>query len=275
MAKAGVVSFNTTDTWLDVKICDGALETRRLLTNHGCEIVQDDSIRIYSQDDGGDVNTFIIAISNTHNQFVFNNNQMEYNDAFYQPTFLRSLCVLATAFHSKPINTYTGVLKGHRSSNKHGTNTNKWRSFLYSEAHTGAFYLAVKCRVMESSFNGSFKLIKHDDLKSFVDDECEGEVKGCRVEYEHGCWLLGFLNTTFANQYVRQASRVTISHNSTASIYELSNNLWPLLQVPDFDFYKQDRPEHFAAYMSWIEANMRDKDAFLAGIDEQFNQLIS
>jgi hypothetical protein len=27
--------------------------------------------------------------------------------------------------------------------------------------------------------------------------------------------------------------------------------------------------------MSWVEANMRDKDAFLAGIDEQFEKLIA
>jgi hypothetical protein len=51
--------------------------------------------------------------------------------------------------------------------------------------------------------------------------------------------------------------------------------MWQYCQVPDFDFYKQDRPERFHAYMSWIEANMRDKDAFLAGIDEQFEKLIA
>jgi len=46
------------------------------------------------------------------------------------------------------------------------------------------------------------------------------------------------------------------------------------LQVPNFDHYKTNRPDQFTAYMTWIEQNMKDKDAFLTGIDEQFQKLI-
>ena len=44
--------------------------------------------------------------------------------------------------------------------------------------------------------------------------------------------------------------------------------------VPDFDHYKATHPDRFQAYMKWVEDNMRDKEKFLAGIDEQFQKLI-
>ena len=44
--------------------------------------------------------------------------------------------------------------------------------------------------------------------------------------------------------------------------------------TPDYDWYLANRPEQTKAFLAWVEANMRDKDAFLAGIDEQFERLI-
>ena len=36
----------------------------------------------------------------------------------------------------------------------------------------------------------------------------------------------------------------------------------------------RDKPQEHAAFLKWVEDNMRDKDAFLAGIDEEFEKLI-
>ena len=46
------------------------------------------------------------------------------------------------------------------------------------------------------------------------------------------------------------------------------------LQVPDYEYYKNNRPVEFTTYMKWVEENMENKDKFLAGIDEQFQKLI-
>jgi len=44
MTEDGVCSYNTIDTWLDVKLSDGALETRRLMDTKIVSYLQDEEI---------------------------------------------------------------------------------------------------------------------------------------------------------------------------------------------------------------------------------------
>ena len=64
--------------------------------------------------------------------------------------------------------------------------------------------------------------------------------------------------------------RRLVNHGAYSSVPSLL-----LLQVPDYDWYLANRPDKTQAFLKWIEGHMRDKNAFLTGIDEQFARLIA
>jgi len=275
----GAVSYNTIDTWLNAKISDGALETRKLIDYRLREVLQDSEIARYSEGGGGDVRTFIVVIGVVDDRsFTFNGTLTDYDDIL-EPGFSKAVIKHTYPFVDVPATTYVHKLLGGRSKNKFGTNTKFWKSFVYLEDdECGLFVLVCKCRICghyttRNGTSGNFKLIKTNDFTVLLDKRFEGEVKNCLVAQKHGLWLLGYLNTQTAFSTINQWTN-TIGNNNVASNNELSNNMWRYCRVPDFDHYKTQHSAKFATYMTWVEANMRDKDAFLAGIDEQFEALI-
>jgi len=267
----GVISFNTNDTWLTVKICDGATQTRKLVDSKLVEVIQDDEIKRYSEKSGGANSTLIFAISNiaTSRNAIVNGENVDYTrDQLLSPGFLQRQ--QQYLFVATSVIKYASQLRSGRSKNKFGTKTGNWKSFVYNQyAENGDFYLIAKCRLMINNRDGLYKLIRCNDFKLILDDQFEGEVKNSPIQKKHGLWLLGYLNTTMATKYVDQYTRSRMINN-----YELSNNMWPLLQVPDYDWYLENRPERTKTFLGWVETNMIDKDKFLEGIDEEFEKLI-
>ena len=266
----GVISYNTSDSWLNVKLSDGAKQTRKLIDGRIREIIQNEKIRRYSEGHGGDISTFIILIDNNiSNNVIVNGKEFEYDD-ITQPKFIQ----VEEEYNFKHISitNYAPKLSGGRSKNKFGTNTKFWKSFVYKEFDKdGNYYLISKRRIMSNSYKGRWKLIQCNNFKKILDDKFEGEIKNYKINYEYGLWLIGYLNTKYN---IIEYYSITKPKPGNIKMYELSNNLWQYCQVPDINYYKNNYPERFNKYMKWIEDNMKDKDKFLSGIDEQFGFLI-
>jgi hypothetical protein len=274
MTEMGVTSYNTTDTWLDAKVSDGAIETRSLLLCRFREIIKDDLIRQYSENDGGNVGTLIICIgpNKKDSSYLYNGDKIVYDEQHLKSVRFLPQAKPLQKFISVSVSAYTSRLLGGRSTNKYGTRTDLWKSFIYAEHGQHEYRLFAKCRLVNTS-KGNFKLASFDDWGEILHDKFEGEVKSAIIKREHGIWLLGYLNTALTADVLSTFTR-TRTDRGGYTAFELSNNLWPLLQVPDFDYYRTHHPERFQAYMTWIENNMKNKDTFLAGIDEQFERLI-
>ena len=280
----GVIGYNTSDAWL-AKISDGALETRSLLNKRMTEYLQTDDIQTYSAGDGGDVSTCILTLQNNkeNTKCIINSKIVNIADIILKPGFIQIASDIDRLYEFKNISItkYAPNLRGGRSINKqdmHSQFYKNWRDMIYFNHDNGEYHIMVKRRLYNpngtaSRFVGSFKLVQTDNVQQCVDEKFESEIKNIKINFLYGLWIIGYLNTEMSFRHVDTFTRKT-ARQTTGFIYEISSNLWPLLQVPDYDHYKTNHPKQFQDYMDWIENNMRDKDAFLAGIDEQFGKLI-
>ena len=277
LTENGVCSFNTTDTWL-IKICDGASKTRDCLLGRMRAITQNDTIREYSENDGGDVGTFVACFGSVGGfNLDYNGAPTAYVDSeFKSAGYINQLRDKSIAYPFKhcSIADYAHKLAGGRSKNKFGSKTDAWKSFVYKKFALGHHLLVAKCRLLDGTYAGSYKLIETNDFHATLNSDFEGEVKNAAISFAHGVWLIGYLNTKLAHKYVGSYTRTRSEHGDQWTAYELSNNLWPLLRVPDFDWYKSNKPQQHADFLKWVEASMGDKDTFLAGIDAEFEKLI-
>jgi hypothetical protein len=142
---------------------------------------------------------------------------------------------------------------------------------LFKEYSLGDYYLVSKCGVYGGTYKGNWRLVQTADTGIFY-TEFESETKAAKVSKEIGLWLLGYLNTEDAKLRVKDWCRLGASHGDWFAI--VASNTFKQCQVPDFDFYKADRPDRFQTYMKWIEESMRNKGKFLAEIDQEFKKLI-
>ncbi len=283
LIEKGVVSLNTIDTWLNVKVNDGALETREMLSGRLREAIASDEIRTYSEDQngvgGGEVPTFVLCFSASIGslKFIVDEQLYQYDlELLNQPGFLQRLKNINIKFEfiNAAITAYIGVLKGARSGNRHGSKTDIWRSFLYKEYAGSRFYLVGKSGMYEHTYAGNWKLIRAGEgIKKQLQSDLESEIKYAVVSYEHGLWLIGYLNTNNAKKYVSTYCKLGANHGGWLAI--LAAGTIKACQVPDFDWYKTNKPQEHAAFLKWVEDNMRDKDAFLAGVDAEFEKLIA
>jgi len=82
--------------------------------------------------------------------------------------------------------------------------------------------------------------------------------------------VLGYLNT--------KIGFATTNEWTTAKgggALQVNWNVFQYCRIPDYEWYKEHKPEQVKTYLQWIETNMTNKDTFLAQIDNQFNQLIN
>ena len=265
LVEGGVISFNTIDTWLNVKLCDGAKETRKLIDGKIREMITTDNIRKYSENNGGDIPTFVITISNLPGDLIINGYK-EILDIEI-PCCINAACQSELNFISTNVNKYA-FLSGHRNNIKHSERINK--NYIYREISGENYYLVSKRGIYEHTYKGNWKLIKSDNI-DFLND-FESESKFSIVSYQHGMWLVGYLNTEVAKNDVKNWCRMGADHGGWFAI--LASGTFKSCPVPDFDYYKAIYPDRFNAYMKWVEDNMRDKDKFLSGIDNEFEKLI-
>jgi hypothetical protein len=275
----GVCSLNVSDVWLDVKTSDGSVETRQLLANRKLVIIQDTRLATYSTGDGGDIPTLIV-LSAPGDGITYNNRDVARSEL----EFAGFLIKLRSEENPPPFNhaaitNYAPTLDSFRLKKRHGTNTKHWKSILLSDMEVGDWYLAVRCTLSvkkgESEaayYQGNFKLARTGDPGAWSETNGESEIKIAKISRRHGFFVCAYLNTRLAYQYLDTWTKAKRADDWPA--YQLTASLWPLLQVPDYDWYLANRPEQHKAFLAWVEANMRDKDAFLAGIDEEFEKLI-
>jgi hypothetical protein len=269
LTETGVCGYNATDKWLDIKICDGALETRHLLHHNIFEIISNEAIKRYSEGDGGNIQTIVFAFGRQSRPLILNGQPVDVdintagwlssaqlNDPAYKWVRAESCC--------GPLNSQSGLRNI----------ASKWGELTCFLSGKGNYYIAFKRAVGGRSHRPAFKLVQTDDMTTFM-SYYDSELKWCQASREHSLCLFGWLNSTSSIPVIRGTFKSGgDGENGKTWLVKISGETWKRMQVPDFDFYKQDRPERFQAYMSWIEANMQDKDSFLAGIDEQFAILI-
>jgi len=152
------------------------------------------------------------------------------------------------------------------SSSKDGTSRKKyWKEFIFN-GEVGEYFIVTN---MRQYLRNDYKLIRTQDIITEIINRYTGRIKYCKTTPEYGFWVIGYLSTNMSSKYL-----TTYTDPRQDGNYEFKTFLWKNLQVPDFDYYKTNHPEQFTTYMTWIEQNMKNKDVFLAGIDEQFQKLI-
>jgi len=272
----GVISYNVIEIWLRHKELDGAKETKKLIKDHLYEVVWDDEIEQYSKNDGGNVGTCILCLTNqlikeqvlvsVNNISIYKNRDILTSGDILQIEIKRNWKIK----HSKLI------LSEHRyCKNKFSIDIAKaWNEWAFKDENIGEYYLMVKKHITRNT-QMNFRLVKTSDPKDFLNRYGSSQPKFMKVEKELGVCLLGFLNCKEGSEDVYLKAKVA-GHKADKSpgCWEISSKLLVVLDIPDFDYYKSNRPDQFTAYMTWIEQNMKDKDTFLAGIDEQFQKLI-
>jgi len=306
MTEDGVISYNISDRFINQKLSDGAKETRKLIKGKIREIITGKDISDYSINTGGDLTTCIICFNNNNSyNLILNSNEVTYDTtSLNASSFCDQFIQEQYEFKAKKI---TQSLSSGRSINKFGFNTKFIKSFLYYDDNSngnykmitkrrlcakndgnsnGNYKMITKCRLCAKNdgnnnliineLRGNFKLIRTCNFKNFLNSKLEGEIKNFDVEYNYGLWLIGYLNTIHIWNYkVNWANRTRAKYKHGGITYELSNSKWKNLRVPDYDYYKENKPQQFNNYMKWIEDNIHDKDKFLEGIDDQFERLIN
>jgi len=272
----GIISLNVIYTWLN-KIQDGAKGTRGIVNNKINEILITDEIMRYSENSkagGGEIPTMIITMSKENSLLICNNITIP-NYNIMTPGLINVLLNpnMKYPFFDTAINKYFITDTSTQSINKKGTNTDLWHSFVFETFdQNGQYYLIFKRAVYEHTCAGSFKLIKTQNIKDLVNNKLESQIMHPSVDFNHGLWLIGFLNTNCFKQLIQKFTVAMPQHGGWC--IKFASNKWPLLRVPDFDYYKINHPEQFVVFMKWVEDNMRLKDTFLAGINAEFQKLI-
>lgn len=285
LTEKGVCSYNTSDAWLNVKLSDGAKETRKLVSGKIREICQENAILTYSEGDGGDINTFIICFD-TNNDYAleFKNISTTYNmDTILKPGFVKQLIPQHVPYKHVNVGNYISKLIGHKSKKSNKESNEIYNNIVcFEDPDSNSWYLVCKriigCRVKNGLSGTIFKIICSDNIKSTM-NMFSSELKYGSVESkQYAMWTNSFLNSKYGIEQLKLTLRncQTAGHSDPNDwLIMVASGTFSQCRVPDFDWYKENRPEQFNSYMKWIEENMRDKDKFLAGIDEQFERLIN
>jgi len=285
LTENGVCGYNTTDAWLNAKTNGGAGETRKLLDCRLLEVSQTDDIKLYSISDGGRIPVMIFCFGSVADRELrLNGMPHRYTEAqLLLAKFIDSFTTIQYNYRQTGIATY---LAGPRLLNgglRFAKDNPAWDS-IASSIRTGDWYVVLQRQLSERSSGHKrsvdFKLVRTSNLNETVAAFSCGANGMAEAKYlvptnsPYAFWLFGFLNTSCAHTNLRHWSKFKTDKNADWWVYQFNNNAFVSCQVPDYDWYLENRPEQHAAFLAWIETNMRDKDTFLAGIDEQFEKLI-
>jgi len=274
----GVFSYNISDAWLNTKTSDGAIETRKRLRHCGLEIIQNTAIANYSTDDGGDLPTLIIA--STGNSNIVYNEKIINDDDLLSPGFLnKQRTNQATKyFKTCSVISFAPKLSSFRLQKRHGSNTKHWKSFIGIDTGVGEYFLSIRrCISVKKGpheakyYQGNWKLVRTDNISEWCEINGESEIKASMVSKEHGLFLLGYLNSQIAYQTIDSWTKA--KRASTWPAFTIAANLWPLLQVPDYNWYVANKPEQTSEFIKWVEVNMVNKDVFITEIDKELEKL--
>ena len=265
LTKDGICGYNLINTWLDTKLNDGAIETRTLVRGKIREIIQDSIIKEYSENDGGDVRTMICCLGDTiTDHFTYNNTVVRF-DNILNSGFLLNLSISDAGFICQEIRCYINSMNSFKFASKGGD-----FDYLYKDLNGNKIFLLVKKFITDRQY-GYFKLIRANTAGDITG--LSGTVKLLEVtDMDHAMWLIGYLNTRHAISDLPYFAVAGTERSGRA--YTIGKQNFLNYRVPNFDWYKADRPQRHADFLKWIESNMGNKDVFLAGIDAEFAKLI-
>jgi len=268
----GIISYNISDTWL-VKLCDGAIETRKCCFGKIKEIISKNIE--YSYGDGGNISKFIIVLTNKIENIInFDGENVSLNE---EDNYLIKLTEKNKfEFNSIKIIEFTNEnIRGIRCKNESSIYKNK---VFFDDDDGDDYYIIGKCVIGNAGSENKFKIVKTNDIKNYINKNFDSEITYFKCQNrEIAVFLVGCLNTKIMMQQYKKIFKKGGGDwkNKNYWVAFLAANTWCNLYIPDFDYYKTNKSEQFNIYMKWIEENMGNKDIFLAGIDEQFIKLIN
>jgi hypothetical protein len=170
-----------------------------------------------------------------------------------------------TPFKSVKLSNYTDYIKTTR-----GTYNGKdgWNNIYVGDGDE--VYVA-------SNYNYDRQLFRYctENPELFkIGPKFSSRVKYFKTNPEIAKWLVGYLNTNDAKNRVEEYTLVIKKYKDKGGVYQLNWNTFKSCRVPDFNYYLKNYPEKFNEYLKWIEENMKNKEKFLTGINEQFELLI-
>lgn len=279
LTEKGVIGFNIADSFLNYKLSDGAKDTRLLIDTKIRAIAYSTEIEQYSKGDGGNLPTAVVVIGGGAGgrSIAIDSDVVEYtnhqllNDSRFIEHLINSDDVQFISKKASEIIAIRGIRVNVPAEK---TTRNKvFRELMVDDTNDGDYHIIFKCIYGQGTVKPAFKLVRHENIDEYITNNFHSEIKIVTLAHKQlAVCLFGYFNSLVFEGYLCRHSKRGAENR--VWVLQLAANTFAHIPVPDFDFYKQDRSERFAAYMSWIEANMRDKDAFLAGIDEQFEKLI-
>jgi hypothetical protein len=225
--KDGVCSLNTSDTWLNVKLSDGALEVRELLFGKIRELCTSDDVMTYSEGDGGNITTFLICFSNYDDKtYMYNNIKVSYSmDDLLRYKFVEEdlgvpfkFFKLGSRYSVKSIN------NGKTSS------SNSWIRGTFFHDLGGSKWIIIVPRHLGSRTPGAkFKLIKGEVEKINLTGEwryflVENEVEARRIAE--------YLNTDIALGFIKKIMRIVMTDGNRKNDWIMKLDKRKLEEMP-------------------------------------------
>lgn len=270
----GVISYNTTDAFINYKLSDGAKETRALLDTRIRAILYSQEIEEYSKGDGGNLPTIIIVIGTSNNRKI-NGKEYTQNQVLTDGRFIEHLLnpdkTVFKSIKASEIIKIRGI--GVNAKQEKAIRNKRFRDLMFYDEGDGQYHILFKRIYGRGTVKPAFKLIRIIDIQAHIKASYHSEIKIISIDRELGILLFGYFNTLTFETLLRKHSKRGAENR--VWVLQLAANTFGHIPVPDFDHYKTNHPECFHDYMNWIENNIRDKNQFLAGIDEQFEKLIN
>ena len=259
VTEKGVISYNTSDAWLNIKTSDGAIETRKLIFNKMAEVYFNNIIQGYSEEAGGRIKTSIYVIINNSKGIIINDKQYEYDRWFYQPRAINNIIGYNYPDEYIPITDYV-TMKGCRSNNNSNKEQNEYfNSLTVNEINEdgqwhlickriigsntvgkkfnedGQWHLICKCIIGSNTVGKKFKLIKVNNIKKFIEEKLCSEIKYCECDYKTGLKLYEYLNSEEAEKYMLKIIRNGSTATKNAWVLVMASNTFHNLKVPQIE----------------------------------------
>ena len=144
-----------------------------------------------------------------------------------------------------------------------------WNRILVDDPHDTLMfmYILTPPGKVDGTFRGGFKLTKGTKEYASKTWKLHAPING-----NLAIWLVGYLNTTTSLEVAKVYGKV--KWDGSIRFGQERMNDWP---VPDIEWYLDPANGKVAqtnAYLAWVQANLANKAAFLAGIDAEFAKMI-
>ncbi|MDP1712909.1 MAG: hypothetical protein Q8K86_10695 [Candidatus Nanopelagicaceae bacterium] len=274
LTEQGICSLNTSNAMLKIKLIDGCKETRGILSGKIREVINNSDVEYYSVDDGGYIGTFIICFNHfSKMSFILNGKEYPYSTSdLMESAFLYNVSCGRPEFKSVS-GIFSDFPRFHTGKRFDQDNRQFIDNIYIEHGNTESFLIFKQSICIAAGPSASFKILRSDEISSSL-KQFESEIKYKKINYNFGLFLMGFLNSSHGTSEVMNRAKFVKLNSNGSKVYTISTPHLQGFAVPDYDFYLLDRPERVKAYLVWIETNMRDKEAFLKGIDQEFERMI-